>query len=97
MKNGKLVRCKPKFNPYTKSLIMNSGGFPDFVAIKFIREGIYDIIGVEVKMNGSLSREEKEKCRWLLEKNIFSQILIAKKSDKRGEVEYVDFKERYWK
>jgi hypothetical protein len=31
---GKLVNCKPKFNFFTKSLMMNSGGFPDFLCIK---------------------------------------------------------------
>ena len=94
LENKKLISAKRKYNPFKKVMAIGTG-FPDFIVIQFIREGVYDIIGVEVKMNGSLSREEKEKCRWLLEKNIFSQILIAKKADKRGEVEYVDFKERY--
>jgi len=29
---------------------------------------------------------------WLLDKHIFSKIIIASKSDKRGEIEYVEFK-----
>lgn len=33
-KKGKLVNSKPKFNPFTKSLMMNSGGFPDFLIFK---------------------------------------------------------------
>ncbi len=46
------------------------------------------VIGVEAKSNGYLNKEEKEKCRWLLDNNVFSKILIAKKGKKRGEVEY---------
>ena len=46
------------------------------------------IIGVESKMNGQLDKQEKEKCKWLLENNIFSKILIAQKGEKRGEIIY---------
>jgi hypothetical protein len=96
MKKGKLVKSKPKFNPFTKSLMMNTAGFPDFIC--FRKEGDkFDVIGVEVKMNGLLSKEEKEKCRWYLQKEIFSKIWIAKKGNKRGEIEYIDFTERYSK
>ena len=35
---GKLVKSKPKFNPFTKSLMMNTGGFPDFLAFKLIKK-----------------------------------------------------------
>lgn len=35
------------------------------------------IIVVECKTNGYLDKIEKEKCKWLLENNIFSKILIA--------------------
>ena len=96
MKRGKLVRCKPKFNPF-KKIMMLSGGFPDFIAFKQIHEGAYDIIGVEVKMNGVLSKIEKEKCAWYLQNGIFSQILVAKKGEKRGQIDYDDFEERYLK
>ncbi len=93
MKKGKLVKCKPKFSPFTKRLIMNTGGFPDFVAFQLMREERYKLIGVEVKMNGLLSRIEKEKCKWYLENKIFSEILIASKikDGKKIKVEYVDF------
>ncbi|MCH7568478.1 MAG: hypothetical protein IIA87_03570 [Nanoarchaeota archaeon] len=47
-----------------------------------------EVIGVEVKSNGYLDKIEKEKCRWLLDNNIFSKILIASKGDKRGEIVY---------
>lgn len=47
--------------------------------------GWYEVIGVEVKSNGTLSREEKLKCQWLLKNNIFSKILIARQGRKKGE------------
>jgi|GEM_PF-347455 len=52
----------------------------------------YQIVGVESKMNGYLDKTEKEKCRWLLQNNIFIKILIASKSEKRGKIEYKEFK-----
>ena len=63
--------------------------------IKFGEDRIidYHIIGVEVKSNGYLDKVEKEKCKWLLDNNVFSKILIASKSKKRGEIIYKDFKE----
>ena len=51
----------------------------------------WEIIGVESKSNGYLSKEEKEKCKWLLDNNKFSKILIASKGKKRGEIEYKEF------
>ena len=69
-------------------------GFPDFIAFRR-HEKNYEIIGVEVKINGILSKTEKEKCIWYLKKGIFSRILIAKKAMKRGQIEYVDFAEKY--
>ena len=53
-----------------------------------------DIIGVECKTNGYLSKEEKKKCKWLLDNNIFRKILIASKGEKRGSIEYKEFE---WK
>lgn len=93
---GKLIIAKRKYNPVTKFMAIGTG-FPDFIALKKVHEGLYSAIGVEVKINGILSKEEKEKCRWYLEKGIFSDIWIAKekKDGRKSEVEYVDFKERY--
>lgn len=51
----------------------------------------FAIIGVESKMNGILTKIEKEKCEWYLKNNIFSRILIAQKGVKRGQIEYVEF------
>lgn len=61
---------------------------------EFVREhypAIIQIIGVESKMNGYLDPLEKDKCKWLLEKGIFSKIFIASKGLKRGEIVYKEF------
>jgi hypothetical protein len=98
-KKGKLVKCKPKFNPFTKSLMMNTGGFPDFVCFKRNSDGNYEVIGLEVKSTGYLDQKEKGMCIWLLENKIFSRILIAKKNKKEKtlEIEYLNFREKYKK
>ena len=57
----------------------------------------HDIIGVESKMTGDLDKEEKEKCRWYLDNNVFSKILIASKTKVKNKivVVYTDFEEKY--
>ena len=75
-------------------------GFPDDKDIPILCSDGYNdssysgwvVIGVEVKSNGYLTKEEKEKCKWLLDSNIFSRIIIAKKNKKRGEIIYDEFK-----
>jgi hypothetical protein len=96
LEEGKLVKAKRKYNPFQKMLVVGTG-FPDFIAFKKIGERSYSIIGVEVKMNGILSKVEKEKCALYLKKEIFSRILIAKKGEKKGKIEYIDFEEKYRK
>ena len=96
LEERKLVVAKRKYNPFSKVMTIGTG-FPDFISIKKIRDGLYSVIGVEVKMNGVLSKTEKEKCSWYLKKGIFSQIWIAKKGEKRGEILYDDFREKYGK
>ncbi|MFH1311117.1 MAG: hypothetical protein ABIH65_01795 [Nanoarchaeota archaeon] len=93
LEQKKLVKAKRKFNPYLKILGIGAG-FPDFIGIKR-KKNSYDVIGVEAKKNGWLDKEEREKCKWLLDKKIFSRIFIAKKGKKRGETEYVNFKDKY--
>ena len=95
--NGKLVQARAKFNPFTKRVMNMSSGFPDFIAYQFENTRDYPIgyiIGVESKMTGKLDKEEKDKCKWLLENNIFSKILIAKKVKVKNKiiVEYNEFK-----
>lgn len=94
LEKGKLIVAKRKYNPFSKVMTIGTG-FPDFISIKQIYDEVYSVIGVEVKINGILSKIEKEKCRWYLKNKIFSQIWIAKKGDKRGSIEYDDFKEKY--
>ena len=55
------------------------------------RKKLFNVIGVECKSNGTLTKEEKEKCRRLLKNNTFSKILIASKGTKRGEIIYNEF------
>ena len=91
---------KSKYNPFTKRLMMNSGGFPDFLCyqtkeLTSVEDRSYEIIGVECKTNGKLDKEEKEKVIWLLENNMFGKILIASKemNGKRQTIKYLDTKD----
>lgn len=96
LENSKVVPCKRVFKPIGmgRSVMTIGTGFPDFVCFDR-RDDLFEVIGVEVKMNGTLSREEKEKCCWLLENGVFGQILIASKvkEKNRVRVEYLDFLE----
>ena len=95
LEKGILSKAKRKFNFFSNMKILGIGtGFPDFIAFKR-KNNLYEIIGVEVKGNGWLDKTEKEKCKFLLDKKIFSKILIAKKSKERGKIEYIDFAEKY--
>ncbi|MCK4997641.1 hypothetical protein KAS08_05025 [Candidatus Pacearchaeota archaeon] len=89
--------CKRTFKRFAvgKGVMTIGTGFPDFISFSRKENGDYKIIGVEVKMNGKLSREEKEKCAWYLERKIFSEILVASKIKERNRVrvEYKDFLE----
>jgi len=96
MDSNKVVPCRRVFKRFGvgKGVMTIGTGFPDFVAFDR-RDDLFEVIGVEVKMNGTLSREEKEKCCWLLERGIFSQILIASKIKIKNRVRvcYLDFLE----
>ena len=98
MEQGKIVPAKRKYNPFLRALSIGTG-FPDFIAIKQIQEGSYNIIGVEVKINGTLSKIEKEKCRFYLKRKLFSEIWIAKaiKEGRKLNIEYIDFEKKYGK
>lgn len=94
LETKKIIPAKRKFNPFLRALSM-ANGFPDFIGIDMNKDK--DLIGVEVKMNGYLSKEEKEKCRFYLEKNLFSKILIAKavKEGRKLNIKYIDFAGEY--
>ena len=95
----KVVPAKRKFlfiHPIKRMLPLGIGtGFPDFVCFKRNSDEKYDVIGVEVKGNGYLEPNERSMCLWLIDQKIFSRILIATKGKKRGEIEYIDFKDKY--
>ncbi|KKN01272.1 hypothetical protein LCGC14_1129300 [marine sediment metagenome] len=77
--------------------ITRSNGFPDFIAFREISscDKSYQIIVVESKMNGVLSKVEKEKCQWYLDNNIFSKILIASKGiGRNADIVYKEFERK---
>ncbi len=103
---GKLVPAKHKFRGKGIPMAMGTG-FPDFIAycksdaptyilthkyfnIKKVRCDCA-VIAVECKSNGFLTKEEHAKCKWLLENNVFSKILVAQKGEKRGKIDYKEF------
>ncbi len=90
-----IVPAKRKYNPFLKALSIGTG-FPDFIVFKL--EGKkYEVVGIEVKRQGYLDKEERKKCRWYLKNKIFSKILIAKgiKECRAIKVKYIDFQEKY--
>lgn len=93
---GKIVPSKRIFKRFGvgKGVMTIGTGFPDFIAFQKIGEN-YKVIGVEVKVGGKLDRIEKEKCKFLIEKGVFSEILVARKrkDGRLVRVEYIDTKE----
>jgi hypothetical protein len=89
----KVVQAKRVFNPFKKIMTIGTG-FPDFIAFQLLGDRVYNIIGVESKLNGLLSREEKEKCAFLLDQKVFNDIWISTKNED-GKIEYLNFKERF--
>lgn len=95
IKDNKLVPARPG-----RFRLMQTG-FPDFIAFKNKDSGIVyqksyvqmqEVIAVEVKSNGYLTKEEKDKCDWYLKNNIFSKIYIASKNLKeRGKIIYKEW------
>ena len=106
--NELCLDCRLKLHPAKSFRgITRSNGFPDFIAFKqditnhseiwkkyAYRKGYtsYEVIAVESKMDGILDKTEKDKCRWYLDNNIFSKILIASKGTIRGSIVYKEFK-----
>ncbi len=83
---AKLVKVK-------RSLIQPKGIYSNYGEMEFENNthefNLYEIIGVESKMNGKLDKTEKEKCVWLLDNNIFGEIYVASKGEKRGEIKFI--------
>ena len=95
---GAVVPAKRKFNPFKKVMTIGTG-FPDFIGFRLIEANYqaYELLGVEVKTNGGLTKIEKEKCKWYLKNKIFSKIYVAKmrKEGRKTEVEFIDFKRKW--
>ena len=92
LEKNELVAAKRKMRFINQNMrFMALGtGFPDFIAFQLMDgESNYRVIGVEVKINGTLSKVEKEKCRWYLEKKTFNQILIAKKIKEKNRIKVI--------
>ena len=89
-KIGKCIPAKPgRFR-------MMQTGFPDFIAYKekpISNLRTYEVIFVECKTNGYLSKEEKEKADWYLKSRYCGKFFIAKKIKvgRRVEVEYNEY------
>ena len=64
-------------------------GFPDFIYFKIEDKIEREIIGLEVKTNGGLSKIEKQKCEWYLKNNVFSKIQIASRIKEKGRIKIV--------
>jgi len=96
LETKKIIPAKRKFNPFAKVMTIGTG-FPDFIAFQKMSNkdnSYYKVIGIEVKMNGMLSKIEKEKCKIYLENNTFTELVVAKKvkEKNRVRVEYTDAK-----
>lgn len=95
---GKCIPAKHKFRGSGIPMAIGTG-FPDFIVFKKIKckmagyNSIYEIMGIECKMRGYLDKEERAKCKWLLDNKIFGGIQIAKKGKQRGIIEYKMFGE----
>jgi len=91
-----IVPTRRKFVP-GRGFMGIGTGFPDFIAFKPVvgekkdEFQVYKVIGVESKMNGILDKIEKEKCFFLLERGVFKNILIAKRGEKKGSIEFIDY------
>lgn len=82
LEKSKLVNAK------ASRFRLMSTGFPDFI----IWNSQGDIAGVECKVNGILSMEEREKAKLLLQHKVFDRFIIANKIKEKNRVKVV-FKE----
>jgi hypothetical protein len=96
---NKIIPAKRRMGFVNRNMrIMTVGtGFPDFIAFQRLEENSYKVIGVEVKMNGKLSKLEKEKCSWYLNNKTFSEVWVAKKVKEKNRVSvvYDSFEEKF--
>lgn len=90
IKNNKCVGASPgRFR-------MMQTGFPDYIVyglVDGIKKPYYIVHFIECKVNGYLSKAEKEKAKWYLDNNYCSKFLIAKKVKEKNriKIEYKEF------
>ena len=102
IKDNQFKQTTGHWNPYTKSIMMNSSGFPDFVCARLVpKERIPRLIQyptwhvkfVECKGGDAnhkyLTKEEKEKVEWIKDK-LKIPVFVANKGIKRGEIVYIE-------
>ncbi len=78
LKEDKLIKAKNRWRGKNIPMMMGAG-FPDFIVYRKVSCGDYIVCGLECKLNGKLSAEEKKKCQWLLKHGIFNRVWIASK------------------
>lgn len=95
LSQGKIVPAKRRFNPFAKVMAIGTG-FPDFICFKK-KGNSFKVILLEVKKNGYLDKEEKEKSQWYLENKVVGEIMIAKKgmNGRKMQIDYISFSEKY--
>jgi hypothetical protein len=86
LKTNKLIPAKHTFNPVTRAMSAGNG-FPDFIIFKKIKidDWVYswEVQLIECKINGYLTKEEKEKMAWYTENShIKASCFVAKKEGK---------------
>ena len=89
--DDKLVDSRPLF---INGRVLNiSSGFPDFM---IYQPAVFEVEGVECKINGKLDAEEKRMAKWLLDKKIFAKLWIASKvkEGNRIKIKYEEFSDK---
>ena len=95
LSQDKIIPAKRKFNPFARVMTIGTG-FPDFICFK--KKGkSFEVVLIEVKKNGYLDKEEKEKSLWYLRNGIVNEIIIAKKGmeGRKMFIDYVSFSKKY--
>jgi hypothetical protein len=87
VKDGIFKQAKSKWNLFKKCPMMTQSGFPDFLILKMKTLDSFSAQFVECKINGYLSKEEKEKVEWI-KYNLNIPVFIASKGQVRGTIDY---------
>jgi hypothetical protein len=66
---------------------LSSTGFPDFIAYRYqVALDLYEIFFIECKINGKLSKEEKEKAKLYLSLGLCSSFYVASKEKIKNKI-----------